>query len=180
MFWRIHYQCIQCIRSTPQMSVIHMALKILGWFTWWKTTFSLSMCSSEEQRFLLEYLLLFSTCSLMLTPELRFSICKQRYFKKLKSHVETIDMYTHESGSVIHSFVFDSVTPWTVAWESSLSLEFSRQEYWSGLPFPSPRDLPEPGIEPWSPEMRVHSLLCEPPGKPTYALMWTKITFAKL
>ena len=43
------------------------------------------------------------------------------------------------------------VTPWTVAHQASLSIEFSRQEYWSGLPFPSPEDLPDPGIEPWSP-----------------------------
>ena len=43
---------------------------------------------------------------------------------------------------------------------------FSRQEYWSGLPFPSPRDLPYPGIEPRSPALQTDSLLSEPPGKP--------------
>ena len=42
-------------------------------------------------------------------------------------------------------------TPWTVAYQVSLSTEFSRQEYWSGLPFPFPGDLPDPGIEPESP-----------------------------
>ena len=41
-------------------------------------------------------------------------------------------------------------TPWTVAYQAPLSMGFSRQEYWSGLPFPSPRDLPDPGIEPGS------------------------------
>ena len=41
-------------------------------------------------------------------------------------------------------------TPWTVAYQASLSMGFSRQEYWSGLPFPSPGDLPDPGIEPKS------------------------------
>ena len=45
------------------------------------------------------------------------------------------------------------------------SMEFSRQEYWSGLPFPSPRDLPDPGTEPGSPTLQVDSLLTEPPGK---------------
>ena len=45
------------------------------------------------------------------------------------------------------------VTPWTVAYQASLSMEFSRQEYWSGLPFPSPGDLPNPGIEPGSPTL---------------------------
>ena len=42
-------------------------------------------------------------------------------------------------------------TPWTVAYQAFLSMGFSRQEYWSGLPFPSPGDLPDPGIEPGSP-----------------------------
>ena len=42
------------------------------------------------------------------------------------------------------------VTPWTVAYQALLSVGFSRQEYWSGLPFPSPGDLPDPGIEPMS------------------------------
>ena len=41
------------------------------------------------------------------------------------------------------------VTPWTVAYKAPLSMGFSRQEYWRGLPFPSPGDLPNPGIEPW-------------------------------
>ena len=49
---------------------------------------------------------------------------------------------------------------------SSLSMEFSRQEYWSGLPFPSPGDLPDPGIEPRSPTLQADSLPSEPPGKP--------------
>ena len=50
-------------------------------------------------------------------------------------------------------------TPWTVARQAPLSVEFSRQEYWSGLPFPSPGDLPDPGIKPASPALQVDSLL---------------------
>ena len=46
-------------------------------------------------------------------------------------------------------------------------MEFSRQEFWGGLPFPSPGDLPDPGIEPGSPTLRADSLPSEPPGKPT-------------
>ena len=46
-------------------------------------------------------------------------------------------------------------------------MEFSRPEYWSGLPFPSPGDLPDPGIEPLSPALQVDSLQSEPPGKPS-------------
>ena len=45
------------------------------------------------------------------------------------------------------------VTLWTVAHQAPLSMEFSRQEYWSGLPFPSPEDFPDPGIEPGSPTL---------------------------
>ena len=59
-------------------------------------------------------------------------------------------------------------TPWTVAYQGSPSMEFSRQEYWSGLPFPSPGDLPNPGIEPRSPALEADALTSEPPGKPTH------------
>ena len=52
-------------------------------------------------------------------------------------------------------------TPWTIALEASLSVGFSRQEYWSGLPFPSPGDLPNPGIEPVSPALQADSLPTE-------------------
>ena len=58
------------------------------------------------------------------------------------------------------------MTPWTIAHQTPLSVEFSRQEYWSGLPFPSPGDLPNPGIKPRSPALQVDSLLSEPPEKP--------------
>ena len=54
---------------------------------------------------------------------------------------------------------------WTVAYQASLSTGLSRQEYWSGLPFPSPGDLPDPGIEPGSPALQADSLPSEPPGK---------------
>ena len=49
-------------------------------------------------------------------------------------------------------------TPWTVTRQTPLSMGFSRQEYWSGLPFPSPEDLPDPGIEPRSPGLQADSL----------------------
>ena len=57
-------------------------------------------------------------------------------------------------------------TPWTVAHQAPPSMEFSRQEYWSGLPFPSPGDLPDPEIEPGSPALQADALTSEPPGKP--------------
>ena len=58
-----------------------------------------------------------------------------------------------------------SVTLWTVTYQASPSMGFSRQEYWSGLPFPSPGDLPDPGIKPGSPALEADTLTSEPPGK---------------
>ena len=63
------------------------------------------------------------------------------------------------------SHVLLIVTQWTVAYQASLSMGFSRQEYWSVLPFPSPRDLSQPGIEPGSPALEADALTSEPPGK---------------
>ena len=60
-------------------------------------------------------------------------------------------------------------TPWTIVYQAPVSLEFSRQDYWSGLPFPTPGHLPDPGIEPGSPvspELQADSLPTEPTGKP--------------
>ena len=60
------------------------------------------------------------------------------------------------------------MTPWIVAQQAPLSMEFFRQEYWSGLPFSSPGGLPDPGIEPCSPALQGDSLPSEPPGKPLF------------
>ena len=59
-------------------------------------------------------------------------------------------------------------TPWTGAYQGPPSMGFSRQEYWSGLPYPSPGDFPDPGIEPGSPTLQADALLSEPPGKPMF------------
>ena len=56
--------------------------------------------------------------------------------------------------------------PWTVTCQAPLFMEFSRQEYWRELPFPSAGDLPDPGTEPRSPSLQADFLLFEPPGKP--------------
>ena len=63
--------------------------------------------------------------------------------------------------------------PWLcmVACQAPLSTGFPRQEYWSGLPFLCPGDLPDPGIEPGSPALQANSLLCKPPGKPHFILV---------
>ena len=68
--------------------------------------------------------------------------------------------------SVNHSVVPDFATPWTVACQDPLSVELSSQEYWRGLPFPSPGNLPDPGIKLESPALQADSLSSEPLGKP--------------
>ena len=70
-----------------------------------------------------------------------------------------------QSLSCVHVWLPASL--WTIAFQTSLSMAFSRQEYWNGLPFPSPGDLPNPEIEPRSPALQAGSLPPEPPGKCT-------------
>ena len=74
----------------------------------------------------------------------------------MKLHVSVLSRFSHA----------DSVTLWTVAHQTPLSMVFSRQENWSGLPFPSPGDLPDPGIEPVSPALQVDFLPLRPQGSP--------------
>ena len=69
-------------------------------------------------------------------------------------------------GGLIPKLSPTHATPWTVACLAPLSMGFSRQDWWSGLPFPSPGDLPNPGTEPESPVLQADALLSEPPGKP--------------
>ena len=64
------------------------------------------------------------------------------------------------------SVVSNSAAAWTVAHQAPLSMGFSRHEYWSGLPFPSPGDLPHPGIKPAPPTLAGGFFTAEPPGKP--------------
>ena len=71
----------------------------------------------------------------------------------VKSHVD------QGGGSLVAKLCPTLVAPWTVAHQAPLSMEFPRQEYWRGLPFSSPWDLPNPGIEPRSPVLQADSLL---------------------
>ena len=95
-------------------------------------------------------------------------------FHKPVDHLCVLDKHLFKS---LHatlsrfSHVQLSGTPWTVACKAPLSMGFSRQEYWSGLPFPSPGYLPNPGIKPRSPTLQPDALTSEPPGKPLYPLL---------
>jgi len=73
---------------------------------------------------------------------------------------EITEIDFEEMKSLSHVRLFE--TPWTVAYQATQSMEFSRQEYWSGLPFPPPGDLPNPGIEPGSPALQTDALPSEP------------------
>ena len=80
--------------------------------------------------------------------------------KQKKANTRTVGTM-YESESVSRSFMSVSLRP------HGLSMEFPRQEYWSALPFPSPGDLPDPGIKHRSPALEADSLTSEPPGKST-------------
>ena len=88
-------------------------------------------------------------------------------FDEWNSTLDEMDRCSIQSEVKSFSHVRLFGTPWTVAYQSSPSMGFSWQEYQSGLPFPSPGDLPDPGIEPRSPTLQVDALPSEPPGKPT-------------
>ena len=82
-----------------------------------------------------------------------------------------------KSGSVNCSAVFDCFWPWAIALQVPLSMEFSRQEYWNRQPFPSPGELPDPGVEPQSPTSEADSLLSVPPGNPH---LWHSVVYTWL
>ena len=107
---------------------------------------------------------MFNTCMLLLSrlnhlSELTISIP----FASLHGRSFLLYMWS-EVKSLSHVRLF--ATPWTVAYHAPLSMGFSRQECWSGLPFPSPGYLPDPGNEPGSPALEADALTSEPSGKP--------------
>ena len=114
-------------------------------------------------------------------PVLLLSLCQPplpRKFavllKVLYIHLPLTFEFDHVTCFVLCSVTsvrFDSVTLWTIASQTPLSMSFSRQEYCSGLPCPPPGDLPDPGIKPKSfksPVWQVDPLLLAPPGKPKF------------
>ena len=89
----------------------------------------------------------------MLLPRIYIKLTLKRHSNILKVKVKSL--------SCVRLFA----TPWTVAYQAPPSMGFSRQEYWSGWPFPFSGDLPDPGIEPRSPALLADALTSEPPGK---------------
>ena len=80
---------------------------------------------------------------------------------KISEPLTTVAFISSCGGGLFAKSCLTLGTPWTVAHQALLPIGFSRQEYWSGLPFPSPGDLPEPGIKPRSPALQADSLLTE-------------------
>ena len=107
-----------------------------------------------------------SAVSTGLEKSVFISIPKKHNAKELSNHTNALISQV-KSLSRVRLFA----TPWTVAYQAPPSMGFSRQEYWSGLPFPSPGDLPNPGIKPRSPALQADALPREPPGK-TLLLGW--------
>ena len=98
----------------------------------------------------------------------------QRSFKLIQQ------IYLSDTTKCVCLLVSSSATPWTVAFQAPLSMGFSRHKHWSGLPFPSPGSLPDPGIKPSSLALQVDSLLSELSGKPQITLcksaLWSDYT----
>ena len=99
---------------------------------------------------------------------------EKTFTKFLVSCFSALDLRELQLKVTSLSCVWLFATPWTVAYQVPPSMGFSRQEYWSGLPFPSPGALPDPGIEPGSPALQTDALPSEPPGKHTIASLQIK------
>ena len=90
-------------------------------------------------------------------------------------HIFLISSASLESESDVTQSCPTLCNPWTVAYQAHPSMGFSRQEYWSGLPFPSPEDLPDSGIKPGSPALQADALTSKPPGLllgPCYSVLY--------
>ena len=107
-------------------------------------------------------------CKLFMIQTIRNAFFKSMAMTRYITNEDQKEMVPEEVcvKCVSHCHVRVFATPWTVARQVPLSMEFPRQQYWSGLPFPSPGDLPNPGIEPESPALQADSLLPELPEKP--------------
>ena len=107
-----------------------------------------------------------------MTDHSALQVCKRTreheiYFKKFRL------LRLHFYVCISCSLMLDTTTPRTVAHQAPQSMEFSKEEYWSELPCPPPRDITNPEMEPGSPALKVNSLPSEPPGKPTLLSRYT-------
>ena len=103
----------------------------------------------------------------------KISFLKYKYYIYVCVYVHVYVSYTSVKVKVLATQLCPTLCdPTDCSCQVPLSMEFSRQEYWSGLPFPSPGDLPDPGREARSPALQAYSLLSEPPGNPHLILKY--------
>ena len=135
------------------------------------------MINSKKQRKTIEWERLLISSRKSEIPKGTFHVkmgtIKDRNGREL-TKAENIKKMKVKVKSLSHVQLF--ATLWTVAHQAPPSKGFSRQEYWSGSPFPSPGDLPDPGIEPKSPTLQADALTSEPPGKPDIKTRWQEYT----
>ena len=126
---------------------------------------------------------LLSSLDLNLSLSFKINFVFYNSFRKIAKVIQSFYVCTpsfliitiiHQYGTLvtinkpISTVLSNSATSWAVACQTPLSMGFPRQEDWSGLPFPSPGDPPDPGIEPAPPALAGRSLTTEPPGHPCY------------
>ena len=101
-----------------------------------------------------------------------------KYIENYKTVRKNKDKRNNQNDKQIYEMVPNTIseTLWTVVYHAPPSMGFSRQEYWSGLPFPSPGDLPDTGIKPGSPTLEADALTSEPPGKPIRQVQFNSVT----
>ena len=124
---------------------------------------SASFCSTDA-RLYIDIQLIFADCSQILI----LSVVQYLFFFLFYNFPFLSFSVVGLSGMHACSDVSESATPWTIACQAPLSMEFSRKEYWSGLPFSPPGDRPTLGIEHTSPALAGSFLTTEPPGKPRF------------
>ena len=117
--------------------------------------------------FIFVYVLRFFSLTSKCYPSGIFCCCPTFHRRKRKgteTHIKTEGKWHEWKWKWSRSIVSDSAIPWTVAYQVPPSMGFCRQEHWSGLPFPSQGDLPNPGTEPRSPVLQADGFPSEPPG----------------
>ena len=102
----------------------------------------------------------------MVARQSKMAIKNHNTEHRVKTHTYKPSPHRSESESEVTQSCPTDCYAWTVAHQASPSMGFSRKEYWSGLPFPSPGDLPDPGIKPRSPTLQADALTSALPGKP--------------
>ena len=163
-FWGIHFALL----------LLNLSLRMLWFFVllWIGIAFliSFSVCSLQMYKITIDFFMLILypktllNSLIVLMNLLGFSVCNIRLFTYWRKKNSLWCTWVSECESLSHVWLF--VTPWTVAHQAPLSMGFSRQEYWNGMPFPSPGDLPDSRIKLGSPVLQMNSLLFELPGKP--------------